>query len=119
MLSAGRNAYAPRQNLYVLLSVSHTQSTCHAATRAASLPLSTGIHFTISIFTSTCHHPAPHRACFSNTVMHSAIDWSSAVLLDLPQLLVSPPGGDTVTALPAPEIPPFPGAPDQMSSLGL
>lgn len=38
---------------------------------------------------------------------------------DLPRLLVSPPGVDTVAALPAPEIPPFLGVPDQMSSSGL
>lgn len=38
---------------------------------------------------------------------------------DSPRLLVFPPGVDTVAALPAPEIPPFPGVPDQMSSSGL
>lgn len=38
---------------------------------------------------------------------------------DLPRLLESPPGVDTVAALPAPRIPPFPGVPDQTSSSGL
>lgn len=74
-----------------------------------------------AIFASTCHHPGilPIHKAFRLISQLFFTFRRRLEVRDLPRLLESPPGVDTVAALPAPEIPPSPGVPDQTSSSGL